>query len=169
MRRSRDERAINRKSAYGREVAAGQWATAEWNYLVRLWQAGVPVPYPVQSDGAEILMEWITADGETASRLAQTRPAADLLAAHFEQLCAAMTEMTTRGLVHGDLSAYNILVADRGPVLIDVPQMIDLAGNQNALDFLMRDCINVCTWFRARGLASADEQTLFADMVARAT
>ncbi len=74
MKRSRDERALKRKSTFGREVAAGEWAISEWGALVRLWELGLPVPYPVQIDGIEILMEWITYDGETAPRLAQTRP-----------------------------------------------------------------------------------------------
>ena len=74
MKRSRDERALKRKSTFGREVAAGEWAVSEWGALVRLWKLGLPVPYPVQIDGTEILMEWITYDGETAPRLAQTRP-----------------------------------------------------------------------------------------------
>ena len=74
MKRSRDDRALKRKSTFGREVAAGEWAVSEWDALKRCWQLGLPVPYPVQIDGTEILMEWITVDGETAPRLAQTRP-----------------------------------------------------------------------------------------------
>ena len=69
-----------KKTAHGRAVAAGQWALAEWEALKRLWSLGLPVPYPVQIDGTEMLMEWITHDGETAPRLAQTRPEPDLLA-----------------------------------------------------------------------------------------
>ncbi len=60
MKRSRDERAIKRKSTFGREVAAGEWAISEWSALVRCWRLGLPVPYPVQIDGTELLMEWIT-------------------------------------------------------------------------------------------------------------
>ena len=77
MKRSRDERALKRKSTWGKLVAAGEWAIAEWDALKRLWSLGLPVPYPVQIDGTEILMEWITLDGETAPRLAQTRPEPD--------------------------------------------------------------------------------------------
>ena len=60
MKRSRDERALKRKSTFGRLVAAGEWAVSEWGALVRLWNLGLPVPYPVQIDGTELLMEWIT-------------------------------------------------------------------------------------------------------------
>ena len=82
MKRSRDERALKRKSTFGRQVAAGEWAVSEWGALVRLWNLGLPVPYPVQIDETEILMEWITVvdeDGtvQTAPRLAQTRPSPD--------------------------------------------------------------------------------------------
>ena len=78
-KRSRDARAVKNKSTFGRELAAGQWANAEWEALKRFWSAGVPVPYPVQIDGTEILMEFISVDGEAAPRLAQTRPSPELL------------------------------------------------------------------------------------------
>lgn len=168
MKRSRDERAVKRKSTWGRVVAAGEWAVSEWDALKRLHELGLPVPYPVQIDGTEILMEWITVDGDTAPRLAQTRPAPDLLAGHFDQLRDAMATMAGAGLVHGDLSAYNILAAGERLVIIDLPQIIDLVGNAAGMDFLMRDCTNICTWFRSKGLATADEHELFGELVAQA-
>ena len=73
--------------------------------------------------------------------------------------------------MHGDLSAYNVLAAGEDLVVIDLPQAIDLIGNPNGTDFLLRDCANICQWFRARGLDPerlADEQTLFADVLATA-
>src|SRR4051794_18886938 len=85
-RNTRDARALLKKTAHGRAVAAGQWAGAEWSALVRFWEAGVPVPYPVQVDGTEILMELVQVDGEPAPRLAQTRPSPALLASYFDQL-----------------------------------------------------------------------------------
>ncbi|WP_082574049.1 MULTISPECIES: serine protein kinase RIO [unclassified Nocardioides] len=173
MKRSRDERALKRKSTFGREVAAGEWAISEWSALQRCWELGVPVPYPVQIDGTEILMEWITVPGtdegepETAPRLAQTRPDPVLLASYFEQLRAAMLTLAQSGLVHGDLSAYNILAAGQHLVIIDFPQLVDLVGNSGGFDFLQRDCTNVCGWFERRGLA-VDPQELFGDLVAHA-
>ena len=170
-RRSRDRRAIARKSTFGRQVAAGEWAASEWEALRRLWTLGLPVPYPVQVDGTEILMEWITVDDgdgpRSAPRLAQARPPADLLAEWFEQLRAALVTMTAHGIVHGDLSAYNVLAAGERIVIIDVPQTVDLVGNLQGPDFLLRDCTNVCTWFRTRGL-EVDEQALFAELMAHA-
>ncbi|MFG2732946.1 serine protein kinase RIO [Streptomyces canus] len=172
MKRSRDERALKRKSTFGRQVAAGEWAVSEWGALVRLWNLGLPVPYPVQIDGTEILMEWITVVDEdgavaTAPRLAQTRPAPELLAAYFEQLTDALATMVQSGVVHGDLSAYNILAAGERLVIIDLPQIVDLVGNLNGMDFLQRDCANICGWFRSRGL-EVDEHALFAELMAHA-
>lgn len=79
VRNTRDARAMVRKSRHGREVAARQWAWAEWEALRRFRLAGVPVPCPVQVDGTEILMELVTVDGEPARRLASTRPDRALL------------------------------------------------------------------------------------------
>ncbi|GEP33115.1 RIO kinase 1 [Nocardioides szechwanensis] len=166
-KRSRDERALKRKSTWGKQVAAGEWAVSEWNALNRMWLAGLPVPYPVQIDGTEILMEWVTVDGETAPRLAQTRPSPALLTSYFEQLRDAMATMVQQGVVHGDLSAYNILAAGERLVIIDLPQVVDLVGNAAGLDFLMRDCTNICGWFRHKGLA-VDEQELFGELMAHA-
>jgi RIO kinase 1 len=167
MKRSRDNRALKRKSTFGREVAAGEWAVSEWGALVRLWNLGLPVPYPVQIDGTEILMEWITVDGETAPRLAQTRPDPDLLASYFDQVREALATLVQAGLVHGDLSAYNILAAGPRLVIIDLPQVVDLVGNANGMDYLLRDCANICGWFRGKGL-DVDEQELFGELMAHA-
>ncbi|MDT0201117.1 RIO1 family regulatory kinase/ATPase [Nocardioides sp. AE5] len=170
-RRSRDARAIKAKSNFGRHVAVGQWAASEWECLCRLWLAGAPVPYPVQLDGTEILMEFITdTDGLPAPRLAQARPGPGLLRDYFEQLRAALAILARHGIAHGDLSAYNLLATGERLVVIDLPQAVDLAGNRQGLDFLMRDCRNVCTWFRHHGLAPeiADEDALFAHLVAGA-
>lgn len=171
MKRSRDERALKRKSTFGRLVAAGEWAISEWGALVRLWNLGLPVPYPVQIDDTEILMEWITVEGEdgveTAPRLSQTRPDPDLLASYFQQLTDVMATMAQAGLVHGDLSAYNILAAGDRLVIIDLPQIVDLVGNLNGMDFLQRDCANICAWFHSRGLA-VDEHELFGELMSHA-
>ena len=167
MKRSRDNRALKRKSTWGKQVAAGEWAISEWNALRRCWELGLPVPYPVQIDETEIMMEWITHDGETAPRLAQVRPDQDLLASYYEQLRDALGTMAQAGIVHGDLSPYNTLAAGDRLVIIDLPQIVDLVGNPQGMDFLLRDCANMCQWFRARGL-DVDEQELFGDLMAHA-
>jgi RIO kinase 1 len=170
LRDSREARALANGSRFGRSVAAAQWASAEWQSLKQCWLLGLPVPYPVQLVGTELLMEWITHDGETAPRLAQTRPEPDLLEEYFRQLREALTTMAQHGIVHGDLSAYNVLAAGDNLVVIDLPQVVDLAANPNGMDFLLRDCTNICGWFRSKGLdpGLADEQALFTDVLAKA-
>ena len=166
-RNTRDARALSKKTAHGRALAAGQWARAEWEVLVRLWCAGVPVPYPVQLDGTEILMELVSVDGSAAPRLAQTRPKGELLRSYFDQVRDAMSILAGMGLAHGDLSPYNILAAGEHLVVIDLPQAVDIVANPTGMDLLMRDCHNVCTWFIARGL-EVDEQELFAELLTSA-
>jgi RIO kinase 1 len=171
MKRSRDNRALKRKSTWGRQVAAGEWAVSEWNALRRCWELGLPVPYPVQIDETEILMEWITVsvDGatETAPRVSQVRPDRSVVEGYYEQLRGAMATLAQAGLVHGDLSPYNTLAAGDRLVIIDLPQMVDLVGNPRGMDFLLRDCANMCAWFRSRGL-EVDEQELFGELMAHA-
>jgi RIO kinase 1 len=171
MKRSRDNRAIKRKSTFGRQVASGEWAVSEWNALRRCWELGLPVPYPVQIDETEIMMEWITVvvDGvvETAPRVAQVRPGRSVVEGFYDQLREALLTLVQAGLVHGDLSPYNTLAQDDRLVIIDLPQMVDLVGNPRGMDFLLRDCANMCGWFRSRGL-EVDEQELFADLMAHA-
>ena len=167
VRRSRDQRAVVKRTAFGREVAAGQWALHEFAALTSLWSEGVPVPYPVQVDGTEILMEFIDVDGSAAPRLAQVRPSADTVAAYFEQLRDAMSVLARQHLAHGDLSPYNILAQGERLVIIDLPQVIDIVSNPNGVDFLLRDCRNVCSWFTSRGL-EVDADELLAELLAQA-
>jgi RIO kinase 1 len=169
-RDSREARAAAKGSVFGRAVAAAQWANAEWASLKVCWTLGLPVPYPVQIDGTELLMEWIQVDGETAPRLAQSRPGPTLLASYFDQLREVIATMAQHGIVHGDLSAYNLLAAGDRLVIIDLPQVVDLVGNPLGMDFLLRDCANVCAWFRSKGLdpGLADEHALFGDVLSSA-
>jgi RIO kinase 1 len=166
LRNSRDRRATAKGTRWGRTVQAGQWARAEFGYLADLWSAGLPVPYPVQLDGVEILMEFLTLrDGTAAPRLAQTRPARGVLMHYWDQLTEAMRGMARLGLTHGDLSAFNILAAEDRLVLIDLPQAVDIVRNPQGMDYLARDCRNVASWFRTRGL-DVDGDALLADLVA---
>jgi RIO kinase 1 len=173
VRNSRDGRAIAGKTGFGRSVEADLWAMAEWTGLKRLFEAGVPVPYPVQLDGREILMEFISDSAAgamvAAPRLHQVRPGPAQLETLFDQLLAALRIMASLGVAHGDLSPYNTLVADAdGPtprlVIIDVPQLIDLAANPNAVDFLHRDCTNMAQWFTTKGYP-VDADEVLADLL----
>ncbi len=156
VRKSRDNRAMARRTTTGRELISRQWATAEFGALARLWQAGVPVPYPVQVTGTELLLEFIgEPDGTAAPRLAETRPEDGDLTALWDQLVTALLAMAGLGLAHGDLSAYNLLVRDGRLILIDLPQIVDVFANPQGAMFLERDAANVAKWFTARGLAGA--------------
>lgn len=166
LRNSRDARAIDRKSTHGRAVAAGHWAASEFAALCRAWDAGIPVPYPVQLSGTELLMEFIGDGRAAAPRLAQSRPHGAELADLFAQVVAVLVGFARAGFAHGDLSAYNLLVHDGRIVVIDLPQIVDVAANPAGLDFLHRDVVNVCTWFSRRGFET-DAESVFAELVAQ--
>lgn len=153
VRRSREMRAIESRSAFGRNLIAEQWAAAEFGALSRLWTIGAPVPYPVQRDGTELLMEFIGAtDGVAAPRLAGLRPEQDELREWWNQLLAALTLLAGQGVTHGDLSAYNIIIHSGTLMLIDLPQLVDIVVNPQGVEFLRRDVANICAWFAAHGL-----------------
>ncbi len=160
---TREDRATEKGTSFGRAVIAAEWAAAEFAALCRLWQRGAPVPYPVQLSDTELLMEFIGADAVAAPRLAQARDAD--FAELFAQTVEAMRIIAAAGLAHGDLSAYNLLVHEDRIRVIDLPQIIDLAANPRGLDFLHRDCVNVCDWF-ARRRVECDAEELFAELVA---
>ena len=151
MKRSRDERALKRKSTWGKQVAAGEWAISEWNALSRCWELGLPVPYPVQIDETEILMEWITVtvDGEvdTAPRVAQVRPDAGpassvLLRAaarrRWPRWCrrASCTATCRRTTPSPPASGWSSSTSRRSSTS---------SATRSGMDFLLRDCANMCT------------------------
>jgi RIO kinase 1 len=161
VRESRVNRAVASRSAFGKEAIAGQWANAEFTALCSLHSAGVPVPYPVQIVGTEVLLEFIgDADGTGAPRLAETRPDAGQLASLWDQLTGALRTLAARGFAHGDLSPYNLLVHHGRLVLIDLPQVVDVIANPNGPAFLARDARNVATWFARAGHPEADPEGL---------
>ncbi|HEX9064462.1 MAG TPA: RIO1 family regulatory kinase/ATPase [Streptosporangiaceae bacterium] len=156
VRESRDNRAMARRTTTGRAMIAQQWAVAEFAALRQLHQAGVPVPYPVQVTGTEVLLEFLgEPDGTAAPRLAELRPGGEELAGLWDQLAAAVLTMADLGLAHGDLSAYNVLVHRGRVALIDLPQVIDVIAHPRGAEFLDRDAANITAWFGARGLDEA--------------
>ncbi|HEU4849667.1 MAG TPA: RIO1 family regulatory kinase/ATPase [Terrimesophilobacter sp.] len=161
---SREGRAVTKKSAFGREVAAARWSLAEFDALCRMWQAGAPVPYPVQVSGTEILMEFIGTGSVAAPRLSQVRDGRGTLEELFAQVVELMRTFATAGVAHGDLSAYNLLVHEDRVRVIDLPQIVDVVANPQGLDLLHRDCVNVCDWF-ARHCVDCDAEELFADLL----
>ena len=172
VRRSRETRAMANRTAFGRDILATRWASAEFAALSRLWRDGVAVPYPVQCAGTELLMEFLgSEDGTAAPRLAQLRPVPDELCDLWHQLVDALLGLARRGLTHGDLSAYNLLVhsSQSHPprlVLIDLPQVVDVVGNPGGPGFLARDVRRIGEWFVARGLPAEVGQpdTLLAEL-----
>ncbi len=167
VRRSREMRAMTRRTEFGKELISAQWALAEFGALSRLWELGLPVPYPVQLDGLELLMELVGDGLVAAPRLAQTRPPKDQLADVFEQCRTTLSILAGRGWAHGDLSAYNLLLHGDRVVFIDWPQIVDIVGNPQGPDFLLRDVHNLCSWFTTRGLL-VDEDALFGELMAGA-
>jgi RIO kinase 1 len=173
VRKSRETRAMRTRTSFGKELISGLWAYAEFETLVRLWDEGLPVPYPVQMAEDEMLMEFIAAPGGGAApRLAQTRPEPDLLPLLFDQLREAMLHLAELGWAHGDLSPYNVLLEGEGDasrlVVIDWPQVVDVIGNPHGPQFLERDARAMATWFTRRGYA-VDDGLLFGDLMAAAT
>ncbi|MGX5695801.1 serine protein kinase RIO [Agromyces soli] len=163
-RRSRDQRAIDNRSTFGREVAKVQWASTEFQALCELTRLGAAVPYPVQVHETEVLMEFI-GDGRTAApRLAQVRAKPGELRELFHQIVDFMHTLAGAGLAHGDLSPYNLLVHHGRVVVIDLPQVIDVIANPAGLELLHRDCVNVCDWFTRQRL-ECDAEELFGDLV----
>ncbi|HRW17624.1 MAG TPA: RIO1 family regulatory kinase/ATPase [Dermatophilaceae bacterium] len=167
VRRSRENRAMARRTAFGKEVIAGQWAAAEFHTLSTLWQEGLPVPYPVQLDERELLLELIGSDGVAAPRLAQARVERSALPALFEQLRESMLHLADLGWTHGDLSPYNVLLDGDRLVLIDWPQVVDVVGNPHGFVFLERDARTMAEWFTRKGYA-VDPGELFAELLAAA-
>jgi len=154
VRESRDSRAMAQRTAAGRQMIARQWSNAEFAALTQLHGAGVPVPYPVQVLGTELLLEFIgEPDGTAAPRLAELRPGGSELAGLWDELVQALLVLAACGLAHGDLSAYNLLVHRGRLIMIDLPQVVDVIANPRGAEFLDRDAANVTRWFSARGLS----------------
>jgi RIO kinase 1 len=158
-RDTRESRAVATRTAFGRQAIASQWAGAEFAALARLCAAGVPVPYPAQILGTELLLEFIgSADGTAAPRLAETRPDRAELARLWDQMVDSLVALAQDGLAHGDLSAFNVLVHDGRLVLIDLPQVVDVIANPRGAWFLTRDAENIGRWFTQHGLAGVRQE-----------
>jgi RIO kinase 1 len=161
IRRSRETRAMATRTAFGRELLSGQWATAEFGALSAMWKAGARVPYPVQMIGSELMMEFIgDPDGTAAPRLAAFDATTSVFTELWHDLVATLEVFAESGLTHGDLSAYNVLVDEKGCVVIDLPQVVDLVANPQGAEFLHRDCRNIADFFARRGVLAADPENL---------
>jgi RIO kinase 1 len=148
VRNSRRARAMEKGSSYGRKEQESAWQNAEVTALYRLAEAGVRVPKPYNFIDGVLLMELVAdADGHPAPRLNDLEMPAELAREYHAFLIGQIVRMLCDGLVHGDLSEYNVLVGRDGPVIIDLPQAVDAAGNNNARAMLERDVANMAAYF----------------------
>ncbi|MAM55879.1 MAG: serine protein kinase RIO [Salinicola sp.] len=148
VRNSRRARAMSKKTRYGQREQESAWLNAEVDALYRLAEAGVRVPTPYGFVDGVLLMEMIVdADGDVAPRLDDVELTPELALEYHQRLIGEVVQMLCAGLIHGDLSEFNILVGAEGPVIIDLPQAVDAAGNNNAPWMLVRDVDNLRSYF----------------------
>ena len=148
VRNSRRARAMEKGSKFGRKQQEETWQTAEVDALFRLASAGVRVPQPYDCLDGVLLMELITdEDGDVAPRLGDVSMTAEQAVEDHALIMQYVVRMLCVGLVHGDLSEFNVLVDENGPVIIDLPQAVDAAGNNNAESMLARDINNMRRYY----------------------
>ena len=148
VKNSRSARAMAKGSKFGRQEQEAAWQSAEVDALYRLAAAGVRVPTPYNFCDGVLLMELVTdADGDAAPRLNDVVFSPEDALRHHATLVKEVVRMLCAGVVHGDLSEFNILLAADGPVIIDLPQAIDAAGNNHAQRMLQRDVDNLKNFF----------------------
>ena len=164
---TRDRRAIEagNRSRYGHELAARLWPAQEWTMLRRAWDAGASVPYPVEQTDLGLLMEFIGDAERAAPKLGEARLSTAELASAWAQLLDSLQALTRAGLVHADLSAYNLLWWEGRLVVIDLPQAVEFTTNTDAYELLHRDVANVGEWFTRRGLR-LDIEKVYAELLA---
>ena len=148
VKNSRQARAMAKGTRFGKQAQEAAWQSAEVDALHRLAAAGVRVPKPHNFFEGVLLMELVAdARGDAAPRLNDGDFTADEARAHHATLLAQVVRMLCAGVVHGDLSEFNILLAEDGPVIIDLPQAVDAAGNNHAQRMLLRDVENLRNFF----------------------
>lgn len=148
VKNSRQARAMEKGTRYGRKVAEEAWHNAEVDALYRLAAAGVRVPTPHLCFEGVLLMELVVdAEGNAAPRLNDVALSPEQAVAFHDALIEQVILMLCAGVVHGDLSEFNILVDADGPVIIDLPQAVDAAGNSEASAMLERDVDNLAFYF----------------------
>lgn len=148
IKNSRQARAMAKRSRYGRQEEEAAWQHAEVDALRRLAAVGVRVPTPYDFHEGVLLMELVTdADGHPAPRLNDVVLSEDDALRFHADLVRQVVRMLCAGIIHGDLSEYNVLVDPSGPVIIDLPQAVDAAANNNARFMLERDLDNLAAYF----------------------
>lgn len=145
---SRRARAMEKRTRYGRKAQEEAWQSAEVDALYRLAAAGVRVPAPYNFHEGVLLMELVTdANGDPAPRLDDVEFSAEEALTCHHALMMEVVRMLCAGVVHADLSEFNVLLGSAGPVIIDLPQAVDAAGNNHARSMLERDVLNLTNFF----------------------
>ena len=148
VKNTRQARAMAKGTRFGRQAREGAWRSAEIDALYRLAAASVRVPRPYNFCDGVLLMELVTdEDGNAAPRLNDVVLTPEAARAHHQTLLLEVVRMLCAGVVHGDLSKYNVLLGEDGPVIIDLPQAVDAAGNNHACRMLLRDVANLRDYF----------------------
>ena len=148
VKNTRQARAMAKGTRFGREAQEAAWQSAEVDALYRLAAAGVRVPKPHNFHDGVLLMELVTDEhGDAAPRLNDVTFTPEQARAHHASLLTEVVRMLCAGVVHGDLSEFNVLLGAHGPVIIDLPQAVDAAGNNHAKRMLLRDVANLRGFF----------------------
>ncbi|HEX2876882.1 MAG TPA: RIO1 family regulatory kinase/ATPase, partial [Polyangiaceae bacterium] len=150
VRNTRDQRAMDRRSRFGKGAEEDAWKSAEADALYRLHAAEVRVPTPVLFFEGVLLMELVVdASGVTARRLIDTTLSVEDANAAYHDMLTQLVRMLACDLIHGDLSPYNVLWGAGGATIIDFPQIVSAAQNSNSERFFLRDAENILGYFRA--------------------
>ena len=151
-------RALGKKTDFGKEVAHTSWLMHEYTTLAALYTDGASVPQPIAHGENALLMEFIGEDGESAAPAPTLSETGSLNAGDakrlFDDTLRNIELFLKHGIVHGDLSAYNILYRNKQIVIIDFPQIVRIASNPHAFDLLSRDVVRVCEYFVRQGIPS---------------
>jgi RIO kinase 1 len=148
VKNSRRARAMEKRTRYGQKESEQAWLNAEVDALYCLAAAGVRVPEPYGFVDGVLLMELVTdADGNAAPRLNDLTLTSEQAIDYYGRIIAEIVRMLCAGLVHGDLSPFNVLVDSEGPVIIDLPQAVNAAANNSAGMMLERDVVNMAIYF----------------------
>ena len=148
VRNGRSARAMQKGSKFGREQQEEIWQNTEVDTLYKFADAGIRVPTPYGCFGGVLIMDLITdVEGFAAPRLNDVTLSEEEALDHHAKMMDYVVRMLSVGIIHGDLSEFNVLVDEEGPVIIDLPQAVNAAGNNNAKDMLLRDVNNMKQYY----------------------
>lgn len=157
---SRTDKAMASGTRAGMIFRARQWVETEFEVLCRLWEAGAAVPYPVQRRGREVMLEYVGDETGAAPRLVNAQASRAELVDLYAQLVDLFDDLVRCGVVHGDMSPYNLLVWQGRLYAIDFPQAVDPVANPDGIALLERDVLNTTSWFAKQGVATDASELL---------